>query len=153
MKLLDSLITIIWISLATILLILLFLWRPHIFNLGRSFSLPNPPNTEIFTPIKDPIPVAQDQLLVKAPGIELIKKHCLACHNAQLILQNKMSEERWTYAIKWMQRTQGLWDLGEDERPIIEYLATYYAPTLIGRRSNLIINQGDWYELKEFISQ
>lgn len=49
--------------------------------------------------------------LVHAEGINLIKKHCLGCHSDQLIIQNRMSRERWEDNIQWMQETQGLWNL------------------------------------------
>ena len=39
--------------------------------------------------------------------------------------------------IEWMQATQGLWDLGENEPIILDYLATNYAPEEVGRRANL----------------
>jgi hypothetical protein len=48
-----------------------------------------------------------------------------------------------------MQRTQGLWDLGDDESIVLDYLATHYAPEERGRRANLEISAIEWYELEE----
>jgi hypothetical protein len=87
------------------------------------------------------------ELLEKGEGMEIVKKHCLGCHNAQLIVQNKMSKERWQHTIRWMQRTQGLWDLGADEPKVLEYLATYYSPDRVGRRKNIILTDDEWYIL------
>ena len=44
-----------------------------------------------------------------------------------------------------MQETQKLWDLGENEDIILDYLAEHYAPEDIGRRKNL--ENIEWYEL------
>ena len=57
-----------------------------------------------------------------------------------------MSKERWLATIRWMQETQNLWDLGENETAIVNYLAKNYAPNKVGRRQNL--TNIDWYELK-----
>jgi hypothetical protein len=46
-----------------------------------------------------------------------------------------------------MQATQNLWDLGEDEAIILTYLAKNYAPSAIGRRQSLVVEQ--WYALDE----
>jgi hypothetical protein len=39
--------------------------------------------------------------------------------------------------IRWMQETQGLWPLGENEVPVLDYLATNYGPVNVGRRRPL----------------
>lgn len=75
--------------------------------------------------------------LVSAPGVELVKRHCLACHSAGLIAQNRADQQGWTQMIRWMQRTQGLWELGEDEAEIVAYLAEHYGVSRSGRRQPL----------------
>ncbi len=75
----------------------------------------------------------------------LVKGNCLACHSAKLITQNRASKEGWLDMIHWMQETQGLQDLGKNEGPIVEYLATYYAPEESGRRPAL--DSVKWYML------
>ena len=57
-----------------------------------------------------------------------------------------MSREGWVATIRWMQETQNLWDLGENETAIVDYLATHYAPDQKGRRENLATTE--WYQLK-----
>ena len=47
--------------------------------------------------------------------------------------------------IRWMQAEQKLWDLGENEDKILDYLAKNYAPENKGRRP--ILTDIDWYEL------
>ncbi len=76
----------------------------------------------------------------------LVKGNCLACHGAKLITQNRASAEGWRDMIHWMQATQGLQDLGKLEAPIVDYLATYYAPEATGRRPPL--EKIEWYELE-----
>ncbi len=98
----------------------------------------------------------QDQALAKdlqeatglAPGdgMLLVAQNCTPCHSAKLITQNRMTREGWSATIKWMQDTQNLWDLGENEKPILDYLATHYAPEDKGRRGNL--ENIAWYRLK-----
>ena len=75
----------------------------------------------------------------------LVKGNCLACHSAKLITQNRASKEGWLDMIHWMQATQGLQDLGKNEAPIVDYLATYYAPEESGRRPAL--DSVKWYML------
>ncbi len=87
--------------------------------------------------------------LMYGPGITIVQRHCLACHSSKLITQNSATREGWEQTIRWMQLTQGLWDLGSDESIVLEYLEKYYAPVEKGRR--LVLNQDEivWYELKE----
>ncbi len=79
-------------------------------------------------------------------GLPLVIAHCTPCHSAELVTQNRMTREGWESTIRWMQETQNLWDLGENEAAILDYLATYYAPEEQGRRANL--EDIDWYELE-----
>ncbi|THH34965.1 hypothetical protein [Neolewinella litorea] len=75
----------------------------------------------------------------------LVKGNCLACHSAKLVTQNRATREGWLEMIHWMQEKQGLWDLGAQEGPILDYLATYYAPEESGRRPPL--EDIEWYIL------
>ena len=84
---------------------------------------------------------------VEGEGLMLVVNNCTNCHSAKLVTQNRMSKERWLATIRWMQETQNLWDLGGNEEPIVNYLATYYAPTEKGRRQNLADIK--WYDLKD----
>ncbi|AUD07526.1 hypothetical protein CWM47_28405 [Spirosoma pollinicola] len=58
----------------------------------------------------------------------LVKGQCTVCHSSKLILQSHFDQEKWIERIRWMQRTQKLWDLGDTEKPILAYLAKYYGP-------------------------
>lgn len=76
----------------------------------------------------------------------LVKTNCTACHSSQLVLQNRATREGWEEMIIWMQETQKLWDLGENQDKILDYLATHYAPEKEGRRRNLVVQE--WYEIE-----
>src|SRR5690554_5065729 len=85
--------------------------------------------------------------LVADQDLNFVIAHCTGCHSAKLITQNRFDREGWTRVIRWMQKTQNLWDLGESEALIVDYLSKNYAPELKGRR--LPLNQIEWYELEE----
>jgi len=79
-------------------------------------------------------------------GLMTVITHCTACHSADLVIQNRMTKERWNATIRWMQETQNLWDLGDNQRVIVDYLVTNYPVIKKGRRENLSDIQ--WYELE-----
>lgn len=82
------------------------------------------------------------------PNLMLVKGQCTACHSAKLITQNRFTREGWKDKIIWMQKTQNLWDLGESEPAILDYLAKHYAPEArASRRANL--ENVEWYKLNE----
>ncbi len=85
--------------------------------------------------------------LVYAEGFDIVRGTCTACHSAKLVTQNRASREGWKQMLTWMQATQGLWELGEQEPIILDYLATHYAPEAIGRRANIDMKEVEWYIL------
>ena len=85
--------------------------------------------------------------LVDAPGLQETVNNCTNCHSAKLVIQNRMSAERWHATIRWMQETQNLWPLGEKEDIIVDYLVANYPPKNKGRREALV--DVEWYSLKE----
>ena len=86
--------------------------------------------------------------LIYAEGFDLVRATCTACHSAQLVTQNRATKDGWTQMIRWMQETQGLWDLGDNESSIVNYLATNYGPQEVGRRANLDVEALEWYVLE-----
>ena len=91
--------------------------------------------------------VHQPTGFVEAEGLAVVVQHCTACHSAKLVTQNRATKEGWQAMIQWMQATQGLWPLGNNEAIIINYLASNYAPEQEGRRRNL--SNIEWYELTQ----
>jgi hypothetical protein len=86
--------------------------------------------------------------LVYAEGFEVVRGTCTACHSAKLVTQNRASRSGWQEMIRWMQATQGLWDLGDNEKVILDYLAEHYAPEETGRRATLELDKIEWYILE-----
>ncbi len=62
-------------------------------------------------------------------GWELANAHCAACHSAQIVTQNRMDRNGWEDTIRQMQAEHGLWDLGEAELVILDYLTRHYGIT------------------------
>ncbi|MEM9867699.1 MAG: monoheme cytochrome C, partial [Bacteroidota bacterium] len=84
---------------------------------------------------------------VDADGLTEVIQNCTNCHSAKLVTQNRMTKEGWVATIRWMQETQNLWDLGNNEEIIVNYLAANYAPDKKGRRD--ILTGIEWYALEE----
>lgn len=83
-----------------------------------------------------------------AEGWEVVRSTCTACHSAALVTQNRATYDGWEDMIRWMQETQGLWDLGENEEAILAYLSENYAPEQAGRRPNINVDEIEWYILE-----
>ncbi len=64
--------------------------------------------------------------LINAPGFELVKSQCTICHSGSLIVSQRLREKEWVRMIRWMQKEQGLWSLGNLEEPIVRYLTKHY---------------------------
>ncbi len=86
--------------------------------------------------------------LLDGEGLSAVKANCLSCHSARLVTQNRFTREGWYHKIVWMQETQGLWDLGDNESIILDYLAEHYSPEeRAGRRQPL--TGIEWYPLDD----
>jgi hypothetical protein len=75
--------------------------------------------------------------LVVDAGFEQVRAQCAACHSLKLVQQNRADRDGWLQMIRWMQETQGLWSLGDQEPLIVDYLAKHYGPVSSGRRKPL----------------
>ena len=76
--------------------------------------------------------------LVRAPGWEVAAGHCGACHSYRLVTAQRGDARFWTDVIRWMQRTQGLWEIPpEQEATLVAYLADAYGEEEWGRRPAL----------------
>jgi CxxC motif-containing protein (DUF1111 family) len=83
--------------------------------------------------------------LIADKNYQLVIQQCTSCHSLKLITQTQATRERWEELIRWMQANHKLWDLGENEGPILDYLARNYPPQQKGRRPPLA--DVVWYEL------
>lgn len=91
-------------------------------------------------------PPVDEGLFVEGDHRLLVIANCTGCHSGKLVTQNRATREGWRNMIRWMQETQNLKDLGQDEEKILDYLSKNYAPTTQGRRQNLVVDE--WYELE-----
>ena len=73
---------------------------------------------------------------------ELTKVTCNQCHSPKLFTQTRATREGWKEMFIWMQETQGLWDLGESEPKILDYLSKHY-----GYSNPQTLQVDEWYEL------
>ena len=80
-------------------------------------------------------------------GLMTVVNNCTNCHSSKLVIQNRMNADRWNATIKWMQETQNLWQLGDNQKTIVDYLVKNYPPIDTGRREGL--TNIAWYELKD----
>lgn len=101
-------------------------------------------NQSVDDGIKDGIHVETG--LIAAEGLMTVVNNCTNCHSSKLITQNRMSAERWNATIRWMQETQNLWQLGDNQEVIVNYLVTNYPAKAKGRREQL--SNIEWYELE-----
>ncbi|WP_396591512.1 monoheme cytochrome C [Allomuricauda sp. R78024] len=84
---------------------------------------------------------------IDGTGLTEVIQNCTNCHSAKLVTQNRMTKEGWVATIRWMQETQNLWDLGNQEEAIVNYLTTNYAPQKKGRRE--VLTDIEWYPLEK----
>lgn len=84
---------------------------------------------------------------VEGEGLMTVVNNCTTCHSSKLVIQNRMNADRWNATIKWMQQTQNLWELGPNQKIIVDYLVKNYPPINVGRRASL--TKIKWYEYEE----
>ena len=90
--------------------------------------------------------------LIDDPNLMMVKSQCTACHSSKLILQHRFTRAGWTERIRWMQKYHKLWDLGESEKVVLDYLEKNYGPesaskAAIFRRQPL--QKIQWYKLDQ----
>ena len=85
--------------------------------------------------------------LIVDENLFMVKAQCTGCHSTKLISANHFSREGWKQKIRWMQANHNLWELGETEKQVLDYLEKNYAPVqVVSRRAPLKDIQ--WYDLK-----
>jgi hypothetical protein len=76
--------------------------------------------------------------LVMAEDWQLAAAHCGGCHSHRLVTAQRGDAEFWRSTIRWMQKTQNLWQIPpEQETRLITYLAGNYDESDWGRRPSL----------------
>ncbi len=84
--------------------------------------------------------------LIVSQHLNLVIANCTGCHSSKLITQFHTDRQGWLEKIRWMQQKQKLWDLGESEPKILDYLAKNYPPSeKVNRRA--VLKNIEWYKL------
>jgi sulfite dehydrogenase (cytochrome) subunit B len=72
-------------------------------------------------------PLGTKSELLYGPGSEVAEAACLACHSADIIRQQTLTEKQWTATVEKMQKWGA--PVRIDQKPIvIAYLARFYGP-------------------------
>lgn len=97
---------------------------------------------------KDTLKRDPESGLVVDENLYMVKAQCTSCHSSKLILANHFTRDGWKQKIRWMQANHNLWELGETEKQVLDYLEKYHAPTQsIARRAPL--KDIKWYKLEQ----
>lgn len=68
------------------------------------------------------------QELPAGPGREVVVARCVACHEADLIVQQRLTRAAWQRSVEKMVRWGAVVDTTERE-PLLDYLAAHFAAT------------------------
>ena len=103
--------------------------------------------SKISVPFSDTLKKDTETGMIIDKDLYMIKAQCTSCHSSKLIIQNRFTRDGWKQKIRWMQANHNLWDLGETEKQVLDYLEKYYAPTAtIAHRQPL--KDVKWYKLE-----
>lgn len=120
-------------------------FNPTFLSFSEEEPIENYVETKDLNKIEDGVHLATG--FKDGDGLQLVIANCTSCHSAKLVTQNRATKEGWINIIRWMQDTQNLWNLGNNEAIIVEYLAKNYAPENQGRRQAL--KDIEWYDLED----
>lgn len=86
--------------------------------------------------------------LIVDENLYMVKAQCTNCHSTKLIIANRFTRDGWKQKIRWMQANHNLWQLGDAEKPVLDYLEKNYSPTAsVARRAPL--KDIKWYKLEQ----
>jgi len=87
--------------------------------------------------------------LVVDTTLGLVVANCSGCHSTELIRKSRFTRDGWIAKIRWMQKEQNLWDLGKNEKSILDYLEKYYSPSSLDARAQMRrepLDDIQWYD-------
>jgi hypothetical protein len=100
----------------------------------------------------DTVKIDAESGMVNDPNLMMVKAQCTACHSSKLILQHRFTRAGWLERIRWMQKYHKLWDLGESEKVVLDYLEKHYGPetaTNISTFRRPPLKSVQWYKLDQ----
>jgi hypothetical protein len=105
---------------------------------SQNITIQNPIDTTKFDP---------ETGLIVDENLYMAKAQCTSCHSAKLVTSNNFSRDGWKQKIRWMQANHNLWELGDAEKIVLDYLEKNYGPKVsTARRAPL--KDITWYDLK-----
>jgi hypothetical protein len=114
-----------------------------LLSLAACKQAEHPPIASEPPPAENSAPPASGNLIMDS-GWELVNANCSSCHSLSLVTQNRMTRSNWISTIRWMQKKQGLWELGHNEAVIVDYLAKNYGVADVPwRRKPLKLGRAD----------
>ena len=100
----------------------------------------------------DTLKIDAESGLVSDANLMMVKSQCTACHSSKLILQHRFTRAGWLDRIRWMQKYHKLWDLGESEKVVLDYLEKYYGPSAVESQATFRrapLKEVQWYKLNQ----
>jgi hypothetical protein len=100
----------------------------------------------------DTVKIDAESGMINDPNLMMVKAQCTACHSSKLILQHRFTRAGWVERIRWMQKYHKLWDLGESEKVVLDYLEKNYGPqnaVRIGTFRRQPLKDVQWYKLPQ----
>jgi hypothetical protein len=113
-----------------------------------AYTRPGAANNGTVSLFADTLKTDSETGLAIDENLVLVKAQCTQCHSSKLITQNHFTRDGWKQKIRWMQANHNLWDLGETEKPVLDYLEKHYAPIARQARRAPLKNI-QWYKLEE----
>lgn len=86
--------------------------------------------------------------LIVDENLYMVKAQCTNCHSTKLITANRFTRDGWKQKIRWMQANHNLWELGDAEKPVLDYLEKNYSPTASAAR-RAPLKDIKWYKLDQ----
>lgn len=105
-------------------------------------------NSESVSIVADTVKKDPETGLVADGNLTMVKAQCTSCHSSKLIIQNRFTRDGWKQKIRWMQAKHNLWDLGETEKQVLDYLEKNYSPS-IGMARRAPLKDIKWYKLDQ----
>ncbi len=100
--------------------------------------------------VADTVKIDAETGLATDANLMMVKSQCTACHSSKLILQHRFTREGWVDRIRWMQKYHKLWDLGESEKVVLDYLEKYYGLSAADAKASFRrapLKGVQWYKL------
>lgn len=85
-------------------------------------EMPAASKTSRTTALADTLKKDPETGLVVDENLYMVKAQCTSCHSPKLIIANRFTRDGWKQKIRWMQANHNLWELGDAEKPVLDYL-------------------------------